>query len=202
MEYHSLKSPTAVKAVVKLAVKTLLSDGIVVLPTDTVYGLSARVTSQKAIKRIQALKKRTVKKPFLILVSSLSMLKKYVFLSRPQLALIKKYWQSGQRPTTIILRHRGLLPASLNANSDGLALRLPKSQFLIKIIKTIKEPLISTSLNISGEEPIKNLKDVARFWPDKDRQPDLIIDAGLNLGDKPSQLIDLRIPGSVIVLRK
>jgi len=192
MEYHSIKSPTAVKAVVKLAVKTLLSEGVVVLPTDTVYGLSVCATSQKAIKRIQALKKRTAKKPFLI----------YVFLSKSQLALVKKYWQSGRCPTTIILRHRGLLPASLNANSDGLALRLPKSQFLIKIIKTIKEPLISTSLNISGEEPIKNLKDVARFWPDKDRQPDLIIDAGLNLGDKPSQLIDLRIPGSVIVLRK
>jgi len=202
MEYHSLKSPTAVKAVVKLVVKTLLSEGIVVLPTDTVYGLSARATSQKAIKRIQALKKRTAKKPFLILVSSLSMLKKYVFLSKPQLALIKKYWQSGQRPTTIILRHRGLLPAALNANSDGLALRLPKSKFLIKIIKTIKEPLISTSLNISGEEPIKNLEVIEKLWPNKNKRPDLIVDAGPSLRSKASRLIDLRIPGSVVVLRK
>ncbi len=178
------------------------SGGVAVLPTDTVYGLSGRATSIRAIKRIQILKNREAKKPFLILVSGLAMLKKYVWLSARQAAALKKYWRPAGRPTTVILRHRGRLPRSLTAASDGLALRLPKSKFLIKIIRTIKEPLISTSLNISGEVPVSDLRLVSKLWPDKKLQPDLVVDAGLSRQKRPSRLIDLRGDGAALILRK
>ena len=201
MEYRLEKNLTASAAVIKLAARTLQAGGVAVLPTDTIYGLSGRASSLKAIRRIKSLKGNESAKPLLVLISSLAMARKYVFISDRQATLLRKYWHSGIRPTTVILRHRGRLPRLLTGASDGLALRLPKSRFLIKMIRTLKEPLISTSFNRSGEEPLRDPLLVATVWPDKGKQPDLVIDAGPVRRQKTSRLIDLRNPSAPRVLR-
>jgi len=202
MKYCRLKSATASAAVVKLAVAALRGGGVAVLPTDTIYGLSGLAASARAIRRIQSLKRREAPKPLLILVASRAMLKSYVFLSAWQEARLRRYWRPGVRPTTVVLRHRGRLPRALTAGSAGLAVRLPKSKFLIRIIRKLGEPLISTSLNISGEAPVSDLRRLTRLWPDKKLRPDLAVDAGSLKRRRPSRLIDLRAAGSQLVLRK
>ncbi len=179
-----------------------LRDGaMMVLPTDTIYGFSCRADDDKTIKRIYKAKQRSARKPFIILVSSLAMAKKYVHISKKNELILKKYWYLDKRPTTVILNHRGLLPESLTGGQAGLALRLPKSDFLIKIIKKINTPLVSTSLNISGKESLNQLSELSLIWPSKSKQPDLVVNSGKPRSLRPSRLIDLR--GLVVnILRK
>jgi len=78
---------------------------------------------------------------------------------------------------------------------------LPKSQFLIKILEAVGCPLVSTSLNLSGQESLRDLRLLKEYFPDKKRQPDLVVDAGPCRRLKPSRLVDLRDLKPVI-LRK
>ena len=183
-----------------IIISHLKNDRVLILPTDTIYGLSCRGTSIKGIKKIKQLKKRGDDKPFIILVDGLKMAKKYVFLSDNQEKKLKEIWFKN-RPTTIILKHRHLLPRILTGKFDSLALRLPKSKILIKIIKELGEPIISTSLNLSGQ---KNLSDPSEF--DKyfflKNKAKLIVNSGKCRRKKASRLVDLSEEGKITILRK
>lgn len=189
-------------AIINLVAGSLKIGQILVLPTDTIYGLSCLADNTSAIKRIFQLKKRDPKKPLIVLAGSLAMLKNYVFISKSQALFLKRVWFEGSRPTTVILRHRGHLPRELTGNSDGLAVRLPKSKFLIKILKKVGKPLVSTSLNLSGQANIPDLKSLLHHFPHKQQRPDLVVDFGKCRGLRPSRLIDLRDPLKPLVLRR
>jgi L-threonylcarbamoyladenylate synthase len=179
-------------------VTILKQGGVIVYPTDTIYGLGCLASNSRAIKKIKAIKKREASKPLLVLVSSLAMVKKYCYLSRNKELILKHLWQET-RPTSVILEHRNLLSNELVSKHDGLAVRLPKSDFLLKIVRRIKEPLVSTSFNLSGE-PVLNRVDNLHFNWDKNEAPNLIIDGGV-LKNKASRLLDLR-SDEILILRK
>jgi len=189
-------------AIIKQITGSLKKGQIVVLPTDTIYGLSCLADKIGAIKRIYKLKGREAKKPLIVLVSSLAMAKKYALVSPWQEKFLKTIWLTGTRPTTVILKQRNLLPRELTGNSSGLALRLPKDKFLIKILKAVKKPLVSTSLNLSGQRNLISLKRLDDYFSLNQEHPDLIIDGGAGRRRRPSRLIDLREEGHPIVLRK
>lgn len=192
-------------AVIKLTADCLKRGEVAVLPTDTIYGFSCLADNIKAIKKIRQLKKRDGKemnKPFLILVGDIKMAKKYAFISTREETLLKDLWFKKLRPTTVILRSRKNLPKELLGNNGGIAMRLPKSEFLIKILKSVKRPLVSTSLNLSGQENINNPRLLAVYWPLGSKQPDLAVDAGLIRRKQASRLIDLRSIDKPMVLRK
>lgn len=198
----SLKQAPGTAADIKIAAACLRSGGIAILPTDTIYGLSCRADKATAIRKIKRLKGNEAKKPLLVLMDSLTMLKKYTFVSQSQALWLSKHWAKGTRPTTVILKHRGLLPKELTGNSDGLAARLPKSEFLIKILRAIDCPLVSTSLNYSGQESVRNLKRLAVDFPRAAKEVDLIVDAGPCRRQRVSRLLDLRPEGQPIIIRK
>jgi len=189
-------------AVFDLIAGSLQIGQVVVLPTDTIYGLSCLANLVKPIKQIYRIKKRDAKKPLLILVSDLKMAKKYVAISPSQAKFLRKIWSKNQPPTTVILKDLNKLPFELTRGSDGLAIRLPKSKFLIKIIKKVDCPLVSTSLNLSGEKNINDFSKLNKYFPRKSNRPDLVIDAGRARKRKPSRLIDLRNEEKPIIIRK
>jgi len=189
-------------AAIKFTAGSLRQGQVVVLPTDTIYGLSCRADSISALKKIYRLKKRNKNKPFLILVSDLKMLKKYVSYSEPQAKELKNIWFKSLRPTTVILKNKSRLPKELVSTSQGLAVRLPKSVFLIKIIKELGRPLVSTSVNLSGEPSLTKITEVIDYFKDKKYQPDLIVSAGRSQKKKISRLIDLRDLKELKILRK
>jgi len=202
MTYLKISKDKVPPAIIQSIVGSLKSGRVIILPTDTIYGFSCLATSEAAIKKINRLKKRTLKKPLSVLVSDMAMLKKYVFVSAAQAKFLRSTWRQDKRPTTFILRHRGNLPAVLTACSNGLALRLPKSKFLTKIIKSVAVPIVSTSLNLAGQAPISDLRDLVRHFPLKSKQVDLVIDAGRARSRKPSRLLDLRGESGPLILRK
>jgi len=181
---------------IDLVVDYLNRGEIIVYPTDTIYGLGCLATKKKAINRIYKIKKRSKSKPLLILVSSLTMLKEYCYVSKRQYEHLKAIWPGS---VSAIFRSKDLLPPELTGGGDSVAVRFPKNDFLVKLIKRVGVPIVSTSVNVSGQKSITGLRDLENYF--KTHKPDLIIDAG-ELKGKPSKLIDVRDINNIKVLRK
>ena len=103
------------------------------------------------------------------------------------------------RPVTVILENRNNLPVELTGGLNSLAVRLPKSEFLIKIICQGGFPIVSTSLNKTGQPPLNNVKNLEKYF---EHLPDLAVDAGECERAKPSRLVDLRDIKNIRVIRK
>jgi L-threonylcarbamoyladenylate synthase len=171
---------------------------VLMLPTDTIYGLSCRADKEKSIARIFNIKRRDRGKPLLVLVSSLSMARKFCRINKGQMNGLKIIWQN-HRPSSVLLPHRGLLPQSLTAGSSELAVRLPKSIFLRKMIRALGVPLVSTSANFSGKAVLDAV--AAKVVFKKEPRPDLLLSGGKNSA-RASRLLRLRPDGGVEILRK
>jgi L-threonylcarbamoyladenylate synthase len=184
------------KEQIKLIVDYLKRGLIIAYPTDTIYGLGCDAGNVKAIKKINKIKGERGDKAKLVLVSDFKMLKKYCLVNLEQLQYLKKIWPG---PVTIILKKKPKLPKELTGGLDSLAVRLPDSNFLIKIISAAGFPVVSTSLNKKGEKPLDNIKNLEKYFK---HQPDLVIDSGKCKKTKPSKLIDLRDIKNIKVIRK
>ncbi len=169
----------------KIAV-VLKDDGIVGLPTDTVYGFAVDGTNPEAIKRLKNLKKRD-EKPFAFFISR-SLLQNYVTLTRRR---IIDYFVPG--PLTVILRRNP--EAELLVNEDRVGIRIPDFKFVINFLDYYKKPIAVTSANLSNEPVLSTAQEIAEKFP----EIELIIDAGI-LSCDPSSVLDLTTP--IPVLRR
>lgn len=136
----------------------LQKGGIILYPTDTIWGLGCDATNNKAIKKIYDLKNRAEKKSLIILVSDIKMLMHYV--SGPS-SKILSYISSTTKPTTSIFKNAINLPASLINQDGSIGIRIPKDDFCIKLIQQFQKPLVSTSANISGEPSPQNFIEIS-----------------------------------------
>lgn len=135
---------------VRLATQALLKGGVILYPTDTVWGLGCMADNVQAIQRVYKIKQRYEKKNLIILVNSKEMLVRYVH-EVPEVVfdLIESY----KKPLTVVYPKAKNLPALLIANDQSIAIRIVKHPFCIKVIDSINVPLVSTSANISGQPP-------------------------------------------------
>lgn len=169
---------------------------IVVYPTDTVYGIGCLATDKKGIAKVFKIKKRDKSKALLVLISSLRMLEKYFLVSLKEKQYLKKVWPG---PISVVLRKKSILPKDLALGKDRVAVRLPKNDFLIKMIRRVKAPIVSTSLNISGKRTLTSITGLEKQF--SGLKPDLAVDGG-NLLGRPSKLLDISNPEKIIILRK
>lgn len=179
-------------------VTSLRKGEVIAYPTDTIYGLGCDASNSEPIKRIYGIKGRGYHKPLLVLISDWNMLADYFTISDAQDKYLRQIWPG---PVTAILHKRKHLPKELNNSSGKLAVRLPSSDFLIKIIKRLGSPLVSTSLNKSGEETIIDPESIRKYFSEKNL-PDLLIDAGKLRRRKPSKIIEISETGNIWVVRK
>jgi L-threonylcarbamoyladenylate synthase len=139
-------------------IEVLNSNGIILYPTDTIWGIGCDATSAVAIKKIYELKRREEKKSLIILVSDERMVEDYVKDSSPK---IFSYLSQQKKPTTAIFKNAVHLPKIL-INEDGtIAIRITKDKFCKTLIQQLKKPLVSTSANISGEKYPQNFVEVS-----------------------------------------
>ena len=199
------------KSDLELIVKYLKQGKVVVIPTDTVYGFSCLATSKKGTLKIHQIKKSSPDKPMIVFVNSLKMLSDYAEISKKQRECLKNLWsdlaseidckiaKKEKRAVTVILNKKPRALKHASAGQDSVALRLPKCEIDYKIIKELGLPIVSTSLNISGKEPIK---DLAKIEEEFTVLPDLVVDAGKMKNGKPSRLIDIRDINNIKIIRK
>ncbi|HVR39317.1 MAG TPA: L-threonylcarbamoyladenylate synthase [Thermoanaerobaculia bacterium] len=163
-------------------VRVLQSGGVVLLPTDTIYGLHAIATDPRAVDRIVELKGRDDTKPFVVLAASIEQLEELGIAARPEiLQALSSIWPG---PLTAILSLRQ--PISASRNKSSLAVRIPDLAWLRDLLRETG-PLISTSANRSGEPPIMQPSELAL---DLQRSLDAIVDHGV-LNGKPSAILDV-----------
>ena len=182
---------------VEAALKTLREGGVILYPTDTIWGLGCDATNEEAIKRIYGIKQRDDSKSLIILVADERDILQYV--SAPDLAVFD-FLEEQERPTTVIFDGAIGLPGNLVAEDGSIAIRIVKDEFCRHLVRRLRKPLVSTSANISGQpsprffdeisEAIRKSVDHIVSWRQEDKTPSL-----------PSQIIRWR-NGSVEYLRK
>jgi len=157
---------------------------IFIYPTDTIYGIGGNPFDENVVKRISAIKGRNEKKQFVWLVSDFENLLNYVDITfNNHLDFLQKIWPG---PVSVILN---LNERAKKINDfDTIAVRIPDNNFLQKLLKEIKQPLISTSVNRSGEEPANEIKLIAKNFS---KEVDAIIYNSDLVKHSPSTLIDL-----------
>ncbi len=172
----------------KEAALTLLKDGIVVYPTDTLYGLGANALNPIAIEKIYKIKKRPPKKPIPIIISSIDMARALAFVDRDKERVLKELWPG---PYTFVFWKKSVVPAGLTAGEKTIAMRIPANSFCESLLADFEGPITTTSANISGEETHSTAKEIAERFGKEKHQPDLVIDAGFLPCENPSTIIDL-----------
>jgi len=138
-------------------IRTLENGGVLLHPTDTVWGLASSVFSKEAIEKIYSMKKRDRSQPLLLLVDSLEMLKKYVPHIHPRIETLLHF---HHKPLTVIYPNVDLIPKFARANDNSVAIRIIRDPYCNQIIGLLGSPLISTSANIGGEPFPKTFSEV------------------------------------------
>jgi len=185
-------------------IKVLKEDSVVVMPTDTLYGIVGRARNISVVDRIYELRKRALQKPCIILIGSIDELEKFsIILSAEQKTALKKYWPAEApasagppEPTSIIFDCPDDRFSYLHRGTKTLAFRLPASKELRKLVlKT--GPLIAPSANMEGELPAQNIAEAKKYFGDA---VDLYVDVG-EIKGQASKIIKLQKDGTTQILR-
>ncbi|HHD92667.1 MAG TPA: threonylcarbamoyl-AMP synthase [Candidatus Portnoybacteria bacterium] len=176
------------KPVIDKAAKVLWDGGVIVIPTDTVYGLLADATQEKAVEKIYQIKNRAQNKPLPLFCSDLKMAKKVAIIS-PKVE--KKLTQIWPGVITVVLPNRRKLSAIVTADLPIIALRVPNYKLVNYLLEIYSRPLVATSANISGQQASTEIKEVLEQFNQASKKPDLILNAGNLVNNSPSTIIDL-----------
>ncbi|UAB81087.1 threonylcarbamoyl-AMP synthase [Marixanthomonas sp. SCSIO 43207] len=177
-------------------IAVLKRGGLILYPTDTVWGIGCDATNAEAIEKVFKLKQRDESKSLICLVHDFKMLNEYVE-NVPEVAYdILKY---AAKPTTIIYDDPIRVAENLIADDNSLAIRVVQDAFCKQLIKKFRRPIVSTSANISGVKTPLNFKAIA---------PEILdgVDYVVNLHtskktQQPSAIIKLKNDGTVKVIR-
>ena len=189
----------SIKALNKATV-ILRKGGVVICPTDTVYGFLADASNKKAVDKIYKIKKRLKSKPLPVFVKDIKTAHELAQIDERQAKILRKFWPGKY---TFVLTRKKYYKTNGRKSRSTIALRIPKHVFLQKLLKKINKPLVQTSVNISGEPSLNNINDIIEKFG-QNKSVDLIINAGnlkkslpalampkaLQAG-KPSTIIDL-----------
>lgn len=143
--------------------KEKLTGKVIAFPTDTVFGIGAKIDDSAGISKIYQLKKRDLHKPLAILASKVEDILPYI--ERPTdkvIDIMKKYWPGA---LTIIFQKKKSIHLILNNDIDTIAFRIPNSSIALSILEKTG-PLATTSVNISGDKPINTYQEIADCFGD------------------------------------
>lgn len=172
--------------ILDVAESVIVSGGVIVLPTDTVYGIVGDALQHAAAQKMYQLKHRPRKKAFPVFVCDIPMARKYAYISDTKAKFLERVWPG---PVTVIFHRKDKFSKIVNAGADTVAMRMPQQQFILDILKKLDKPLVQTSANISGKPPAKNIEDIQHYFSNAEKKPDLVIDGGECAG-QPSTIID------------
>lgn len=184
-----IENDLEIKNAVSEAVSVLEEGGILLYPTDTVYGLGADFENRTSYKRLRNLKHKDEKDKLSIIVRDINMAKEYAIFDERAIALASAFWP-------------GRLTLVLNAKDGGtIGVRVPDNKFCATLLEKFGKPIFSTSANISGRDTEKSVDDILNQFGDSVEKIDLIIDQGILPESKPSTVVDVTSK-DIKILRK
>ncbi|MHC1778539.1 MAG: L-threonylcarbamoyladenylate synthase [Lentimicrobium sp.] len=178
--------------------RVLKDGGVILYPTDTIWGIGCDATNHKAVDKVYRIKKRKENKSLIILVNGFEMLEQYVD-KVPDIA--GDLFNSINKPVTVIYDSARNLPKNVGGSDGTIAIRIVKDKFCSRLISEFGRPVISTSANMSGEEAplvFSKISDIVKKQVDYTVQlyHDLFIQA------KASTIIRLSGNGAYKIIRE
>ncbi|HBA45702.1 threonylcarbamoyl-AMP synthase [Candidatus Nomurabacteria bacterium RIFCSPLOWO2_02_40_28] len=175
-------------------IKIIKGGGVVVMPTDTLYGIVGQANNESVVNKIYAIRKRDVNKPCIILIEDIGNLERLgIFLTENQKSVIEK----NNEPTSFILDCPDESLTYLHRGTNSLAFRVPREQALRDLI-TKTGPLIAPSANIEDFPPAQTISEAKKYF---DNLVDLYVDGG-TLSGKASRIIKLQSDGRFSTIRE
>jgi tRNA threonylcarbamoyl adenosine modification protein (Sua5/YciO/YrdC/YwlC family) len=172
---------------------SLKNGAIIAYPTDTTYGIGCSILCKKSIERIYRMKMRERSKPFSFICSSLSEVSQYALVSNSAFKLLRRYLPG---PYTFVLKATREVPDLLLTRQKSVGIRIPDNRICFDLVTALGNPIITTSANLSGEDPVGDPYIIADTFGN---QLDLVIDGG-KLSTDVSSVISL-IDDLPVVLR-
>jgi L-threonylcarbamoyladenylate synthase len=179
------------------AITILNEGGLILYPTDTVWGIGCDATNKEAIEKIFKLKKRSDKKTMICLVANQFMLEQYVEkVPEPAYDIM----DLSERPVTIIYDNPRCVADNLIAEDNTLAIRVASDNFCQQLIKKFKRPIVSTSANIAGEPTPGSFSEISELIL---KGVDYVVNLEQKkINNSPSSIIKLGNDGIVKIIRK
>jgi len=186
-----------IAAIMKEALDVLKKGGIILYPTDTVWGLGCDATNEEAVAKIFSLKRRDDSKSLVLLASDLDMVARYI-KEIPSMAI--DLVEVNDSPMTIIYPGAQMLAPNTVASDGSVGIRIPLNSFCRQLVSKLRHPLVSTSANISGEPTPKCFAEIS---DEIKNGSDYIVDPSLEAEStgKASQIIKLGLRGEVEIIR-
>ena len=183
---------------IKKALEVLKNGGIILYPTDTIWGIGCDATNENAVQKIYGLKKRADSKSMLVLMENPALLDRYVD-DVPEIA-----WdlvEVASTPLTVIYPNAKNLAKNLIAEDGSVGIRFTKEAFTTQLLQRFRKPIVSTSANISGE---KSPAFFAEISEEIKSQVDYIVEyrQNDNTPTQPSSIIKLGAGGRIDIIRK
>ena len=182
---------------IKRCLEILRQGGVILYPTDTIWGIGCDASNQEAVKRIFKIKKRQESKALITLVNSEVMLERTV-VDIPEIAW--ELIEAANSPLSIIYEKvKGIAPNVL-AQNGSCAIRLVKNEFCNKLISQLKKPIVSTSANISDKDSPANFQKIDKYILDS---VDYVVSHSQNDTEvkSSSNIIELKNNGSIKIIR-
>lgn len=185
-KYINLKEPAQI----------IQEGGIVIFPTETVYGIGVNGLNETAIKKLYEVKQRPTNKPISLLVNSIEMIEKVAKdITEIEYDLIKRFLPG---PLTIVLKKKDIVPDIVTAGFDTIGIRMPENEIALKLIEYAGVPIATPSANISGRPSGTNLKEIMKDFNDK---VDYFIDGGISKIGVASTIVQV-VNDNPYILRK
>jgi tRNA threonylcarbamoyl adenosine modification protein (Sua5/YciO/YrdC/YwlC family) len=172
------------KRVIDKAVQLLANDGVVIYPTDTVYGLGASIYSKKGLDRIYRIKKISNHKLLSFIVPDFKSIARYAHVSNYAYKVLKRCLPG---PFTFILPATNLVPKKLFQKRKTVGIRIPDNKLCMELVIALNNPIISTSVPAGPDEILNNPEEIIKRFGN---EIDLVMDGGL-LISQPSTIVDL-----------
>ena len=197
------------KEEIRRAVEVLRKGGVILYPTDTVWGLGCDATNPEAVAKIFAIKRRPDSKSLVLLASDMDMVCRYI-KEVPEIAV--QLVEVNDKPMTIVYpgaraaepgapADRHLLAAETVAEDSSVAIRVPLNDFCRRLVASLGCPLVSTSANISGESTPANFSEISG---EIKSAVDYVVDPGFGktATGKASSIIKVGLDESIEIIRK
>lgn len=172
-------------SVINEAIEVMANGGVILYPTDTVYGLGADIFNKAAVKRIFNIKKRNPLKPLSILVSNKEAIEHVAWVNLRDRPYINKYLPG---PYTLILNKKPLVLRVVTGGSTNVGVRIPDCEIAQKLASIF--PIITTSANVSNQKTLNTPEDILSQLSE---EVDLVIDVGELENNMPSTIINLTL---------
>jgi len=180
------------------ATDVLLNGGVILYPTDTLYGIGVDATNDAAIQKVFDLKRRDSKKPLSVMVSDLKIARKYALINSLGERLMSKILPG---PFTLVFPKKDNLPDKLTAGEKTLGIRIPDTIFCNSLTINFGKPITATSANVAGDGNQINVDDILQQFGKMQHMIDLVIEEENLSNGNPSTVLKVS-DTSVEVLRE